>query len=112
MLKWLSKLLYVNIMTFSVFLDLPDCTVEHRSLWKPIGTKLFLHLPNTWEEPAKQKCAVALDEGGEEGEDTVDGERDEERLSTAYPVSQSSPEERPDHHPKIYNQTWGMNKWN
>ncbi len=49
--------------------------------------------------------SVALDEGGEEGENTIYGERDEKRLPTSYPVSQSPPEESPDHHPKIYNQT-------
>lgn len=64
-----------------------------------------MKLPNTREEPAEQKGAVALDEGGEEGENTVDGERDEKRLPTAYPVSQSAPEESPNHHPKVYNQT-------
>lgn len=72
--------------------------------------KLYYYLPNTWEEPAKQKGAVALDEGGEEGEDTVDGETDEERLPTAYPVSQSSPEKSSNHHPKIYNQACGQSK--
>lgn len=72
----------------------------------------FFHLPNTWQEPAKQKGAVALDKGGEEGEDTVDGERDEERLTTANPVGQSSPEEGPDHHPKVNNQTCGESKGN
>lgn len=70
----------------------------------------FFNLPNAWEEPAKQKGAVALDEGGEEGEDTIDGERDEKRLPTAYPVSQSPPEESPNHHPEIYNQTCGQSR--
>lgn len=76
------------------------------SKWQ-IRLEEFINLPNTWEEPAKQKGAVALDEGGEEGEDAVDGERDEERLPTAYPVSESPPEESPNHHPEIYNQTCG-----
>lgn len=64
------------------------------------------YLPNAREEPAKQEGAVALDEGGEEGEDAVDGEGDEKRLTSAYPISQSPPEESPHHHPKVYNQTW------
>ena len=68
---------------------------------------ICFQLPDTREEPAKQKGAVALDEGGEEGEDAVDGERDEKRLPAAYPVSQSPPEESPHHHPEIYDQTWG-----
>lgn len=65
------------------------------------------HSPHTREEAAEEEGTVALDEGGEEGEDAVDGERDEERLPTAYPVSQSAPEERPYHHTEIYNQTCG-----
>lgn len=64
-----------------------------------------LGLPDTREEPAEQKGAVALDERGEEGEDAVYGQADEEGLPTAYPVSKGPPEERPDHHPEIYNQT-------
>lgn len=77
---------------------------KHKHYLKWIIYTTF-NLPNTWEQSAKQKGAVALDEGGEEGEDAIDGERDEERLSTAYPVSQSAPEESTDHHPKIYDET-------
>lgn len=72
--------------------------------------RMLFNLPNTWEEPAKQEGAVALDEGGEEGEDTIDGQRDEQGLPTAYPVCQSPPEESSDHHPKIDNQTCGESK--
>lgn len=63
------------------------------------------NLPDAWEESAQQEGAVSLHEGGEEGEDTVDGQRDEQRLPAAYPVGQRPPEEGPDHHPEIYNQT-------
>lgn len=63
------------------------------------------NLPDAWEESAEQEGAVSLHEGGEEGEDTVDGQRDEQRLPAAYPVGQRPPEEGPDHHPEIYNQT-------
>lgn len=82
---------------------------KHKHYLKWIIYTTF-NLPNTWEQSAKQKGAVALDEGGEEGEDAIDGERDEERLSTAYPVSQSAPEESTDHHPKIYDETCGEMK--
>lgn len=64
-----------------------------------------MQLPHTRHEPAKQKGAVSLDKRGEEGEDTIDGETDEKGLPTAYPISQGSPEESSNHHPKIYNQT-------
>lgn len=73
---------------------------------------VFLNLPNTREESAEQKGAVSLDEGGEEGEYTVDRETDEKRLAAAYPVSHSPPEEGPDHHPKIYNQSCGESRGN
>lgn len=71
---------------------------------------VFVNLPDTGEESAEEKGAVSLDKGGEEGEDAVDGQTDEERLPTAYPVSKSPPEERPHHHPEIYNQTCGDGK--
>ncbi|KAA8585795.1 hypothetical protein FQN60_007364 [Etheostoma spectabile] len=64
-------------------------------------------------DPADQKeRAIRITLRGEEGEDTIDGERDEKRLATAYPVSQGPPEESPNHHPKIYNQTCGESKEN
>lgn len=67
--------------------------------------KVCINLPDPGEEPAEQEGAVSLDEGGEEGEDAVDGQRDEKGLAAAYPVSQRPPEERPHHHPEVYNQT-------
>lgn len=69
--------------------------------------KVCINLPDTGEEPAEQEGAVSLDEGGEEGEDAVDGQRDEKGLAAAYPVGQRPPEERPHHHPEVYNQTCG-----
>ncbi|KAG7235564.1 hypothetical protein INR49_002488 [Caranx melampygus] len=74
-----------------------DMTLEP-AIQREEGGPHIVQLP----EPAKQKGAVALDKGGEEGEDTVDGERDEERLTTPNPVGQSSPEEGPNHHPKAH----------
>lgn len=64
-----------------------------------------MQLPNTREKSTKQEGAIALDEGGEEGEDAIDGQRDKERLATANPVSKGTPQERPHHHPEVYNQT-------
>ncbi|KAF3833943.1 hypothetical protein F7725_025147 [Dissostichus mawsoni] len=54
-------------------------------------------------ESAEQKGAVSLDEGGEEGEDTVDRETDEKRLAAAYPahVLLSAGQDEP-HHKDLY----------
>ena len=64
-------------------------------------------LPHAREQPAEQEGAVALDEGGEEGEDAVDGEGDEEALPSAQAVGQPAPQERAHHHAQVHDEPWG-----
>lgn len=62
-------------------------------------------LPHTRGQAAEEERDVALDEGREEGKHTVDGEGDKEGLPTANPISQATPHEGPNHHPKVHDQT-------
>lgn len=64
-------------------------------------------LPHAREQAAEEKGAVALDEGGEESEDAVDGEGDEEALPSAQPVGQPAPHERAHHHAQVHDESWG-----
>lgn len=63
-------------------------------------------LPDAGGQAAEQEGAVALDEGREEGEHAVYGERDEESLPSADSISQAPPDESPHHHPQVHDQTW------
>lgn len=64
-------------------------------------------LPHAREQAAEEEGAIALDEGGEEGEDAVDGEGDEEALPSAQPVGQPAPHERAHHHAQVHDESWG-----
>lgn len=57
-------------------------------------------------QPAEEEGAVSLDEGREEGEHAVDGQWDEERLSSSDPVSQAAPHKGADHHAQVHDQAW------
>lgn len=60
-----------------------------------------LYSPKTRHHAAKQEHAVALDEGGEEGEEAVDRHGYQEALLAAHLVRQPAPEEGAEHHPQI-----------
>lgn len=63
-------------------------------------------LPDAGGQAAEQEGDVALDEGREEGEHAVYGERNEESLSSADSIRQAAPNEGADHHPQVHDQTW------
>lgn len=65
----------------------------------------FACLPDAGGQTAKEEGAVALDEGGEEGEHTVYRERNEQGLSPTDPISQAAPEEGSNHHSQVHDQT-------
>ncbi len=67
-------------------------------------------LPHTRGQAAEEEGDVSLDEGREEGKHAVDGERDEEGLPSADPISQAAPHEGPHHHPQVHDQTWGRKR--
>lgn len=63
--------------------------------------------PDAREQAAEQESAVSLDEGGEEGEDAVDGQGYEQTLPAADAISQAPPEESTDHHAQVHDQPCG-----
>lgn len=63
------------------------------------------HSPETGDEPEEEEESIALDEGGDEGEDGVDGQGDDQALPPAHLVSQSSPHERSQHHAQVHYQS-------
>lgn len=67
-------------------------------------------LPHTRGQAAEEEGDVALDEGREEGKYAVDGEGDEEGLSSADAICQPAPYEGPDHHAQVNDQTWGRKR--
>lgn len=69
-----------------------------------------LYSPKTRHHAAKQEHAVALHEGGEEGEEAVDGHGYEEALLAAHLVRQAAPEEGAEHHPQVHNAAWGAQR--
>lgn len=70
-----------------------------------INLVVVVYLPNTREQAAKQEGAVSLDKRGEESKDAVDGERDEQSLSTANPISQTTPHKSTHHHAQVDNES-------
>lgn len=65
------------------------------------------HSPNPREEATEEESAITLDERREEGEDTIDRERDEQTLSPTQPISQAAPEEGSHHHAQVHNEACG-----
>lgn len=64
-----------------------------------------LPLPHSRGQAAEEEGNIALDKGREEGEHAVDGEGDEEGLSSANAICQPAPYEGPNHHPQVHDQT-------
>lgn len=62
--------------------------------------------PKARQHATKEEHAVALDKGGEEGEEAIDSHWDQQALFTAHFVWKSTPEEGSEHHPQIHNATW------
>lgn len=62
--------------------------------------------PEAGHHAAHEEHAVALDEGGQEGEEAVDGQGDEQALLASRPVRQAAPEEGAEHHPQIHDAPW------
>lgn len=70
---------------------------------------LFVFLPYARGQTAEQEGDISLDKRWEESKHAVDGERDEERLPSADAISQPPPDEGPDHHPQVHDQTYAGN---
>ena len=66
----------------------------------------MVNSPEAGHHAADEEHAVALDEGGEEGEEAVDGQRYQQALLTAQLVGEAAPEESSEHHPQIHDATW------
>lgn len=59
-------------------------------------------LPESRKQTTEEKEAIALDKWRKEGKESVDRHANQERLLPAHFVCQSSPEERPHHHPEVH----------
>lgn len=59
--------------------------------------------PKSRHHATNEEHAVALDKGGEEGEEAIDSHWDQQALFTAHFVWKSTPEEGSEHHPQIHN---------
>lgn len=62
--------------------------------------------PEAGHHAAEEEHAVALDEGGQEGEEAVDGHGNQQALFTAQLVRQAAPKEGAEHHPQIHDAAW------
>ena len=69
------------------------------------GVGVLSLLPDPREESEEEEDGVALGEGGQEGEHTVDGQGDDEATSAAHLVGHAPPEERPHHHTQEHDKT-------
>lgn len=58
--------------------------------------------PKARHHATEEEGAVALDEGGQEGEEAVDGHGNEQTLFTAHFVRKAAPEEGSEHHPQVH----------
>lgn len=66
--------------------------------------------PEAGDHAAEQEEAVALDEGRQEGEETIHGHADEQALPSAHLVRHAPPEKRPHHHAQVHNTAWSGNR--
>lgn len=64
-----------------------------------------MYSPKTRHHAAKEKHAVALDKGREEGEEAIDRHGYQQALFTAHLVWQAAPEKGSKHHSQIHNAT-------
>lgn len=62
--------------------------------------------PEARHHAAQEEHTVALDKGGEEGEEAVDRHGYQQALFTAHFVWQAAPKKGSKHHPQIHNAAW------
>lgn len=72
----------------------------------PGGVEQRADSPEAGHHAAEEEHAVALDEGGQEGEEAVDGHGNQQALFTAQLVRQAAPKEGAEHHPQIHDAAW------
>lgn len=84
----------------------PAGALRGASVFRPRDVDQRADSPEAGHHAAQEEHAVALDEGGQEGEEAVDGHGNQQALFTAQLVRQAAPKEGAEHHPQIHDAAW------